>query len=439
MKQLYPHQRELLSKATGSTLPLFWEMRLGKTLTAIRWIKAKGVGHTLVVCPLPICFVWIQELAEERLPALQLVGSPDERLQLVEAFSDCNSCVFVTNYESLMLKGGRQAKPSPIAKLPWDCVLLDESTAIRNPRSKTSKIACKWLAQAPYRGVLSGCPNPESALDLVQQMIFLERHALGYQDYWTFRQKCCKLHGFKWRLQRTKEQPFKQFVNSRVHWLKKKDVGGYTKKVFEQRRLELPANLKKQYRRIEEEFVYEEKQTQWVTERRTWCTRLASGFDPDGNLVHDFKLKELKALLEGELRNERCLILCRFTREIEEIAKRIDCVTVKGGDDVGETIRRWKSSRKHFVCQTRCVSHGVSFAFLDTVIYFSRWDDIESRLQSLDRLTKKDSSQPVLVVDLLTQGTVDEDIYNALQHKVRTIRSFRILLNKEMRKRWKSR
>lgn len=69
-------------------------------------------------------------------------------------------------------------------------VAVDESTSIRNPKSKrTNYVVGKIGPRAKYRRTLTGLPNPKSPLDLFSQFEFLDRNIIGFDTYAAFKER----------------------------------------------------------------------------------------------------------------------------------------------------------------------------------------------------------------------------------------------------------
>ena len=127
LRPLMPHQKSALTWARKfRRIALFLEMRLGKTLVAIRWAKHKPYKtKILVVAPLSVLPTWQEELVKEGVSPndIQFIrGSLSERLKI----SSYVDGWFLINYESL------RATPS-LASRRWTHMILDESMRIRNP------------------------------------------------------------------------------------------------------------------------------------------------------------------------------------------------------------------------------------------------------------------------------------------------------------------
>ena len=59
--------------------------------------------------------------------------------------------------------------------------------------------------------------------------------------------------------------------------------------------------------------------------------------------------------------------------------------------------------------------YGITLTAASTVIYYSNNYDLEKRIQSEDRAHRIGQKNPVLYIDMMSKGTVDEKIIKALK------------------------
>jgi SNF2 family DNA or RNA helicase len=77
---------------------------------------------------------------------------------------------------------------------------------------------------------------------------------------------------------------------------------------------------------------------------------------------------------------------------------------------------------------------GLNLSSASTAIYFSNSLRPEDRIQSEYRIEANNKKEPLLYVDLLTKGTVDERILNVLKKKQTHARDFLSGVVEELRK-----
>jgi SNF2 family DNA or RNA helicase len=73
---------------------------------------------------------------------------------------------------------------------------------------------------------------------------------------------------------------------------------------------------------------------------------------------------------------------------------------------------------RFFIGNTQTGGYGITLTAASTVIYYSNNYDLEKRIQSEDRAHRIGQKNPVLYIDMMSKGTVDEKIIKALKNKV---------------------
>lgn len=419
-RKLYDYQKKALAWAwKRKHVPLFMQMRLGKTIIAIRW-ASQLFGRILVVSPLAVCPVWQEELFLEQHSSAVLVGDWKIKEQILEE-DDVNW--YITNYESLNRKG----KPSVIFNYRWDCVILDESTSIRNPQAIRTKM-CRQFKRTQYRAILTGLPNPESPMNYFEQMTFVHGNFLGCKNFWEFRQRYFQQQGTRWNWQPRKGtlSKIKHAISKDAFSLTRKQVGVGSKKVYEKRYVTLPRHVRREYDNVEKNFGLGKKETKWIIVCKIWLTRLAGGQPKEAEYCSPHKAKEISNLLQNELAIEQCVIWFRFTSEIMFVhywlnTKKISNDFITGEVNPTERQRTTEKFRKNkiqcLLVQLKCGKFGLDYSCASTAIYYSNSFEYEERRQSEDRIIHPDKKEPVLIIDLLTENTIDEDVHSALREK----------------------
>ena len=420
-RKLYDYQKEALAWAQErSFVPLFMEMRLGKTIVAIRW-ASQLCGRILVVCPLAVCPVWQEELSKEEHSSVLLTGSWKNKERMLEE-NDVDW--YITNYESL----NRKRKPSLIFNYGWDAVILDESTFIRSPKAIRTKMCRKYFNQIQHRCILTGLPNPESSMDYFEQMAFVYGSFLGSETFWEFRCRYFQQQGTQWNWQPRKGtlSAIKHAVDADAYSLSRRQAGVGSKKVYEKRYVTLPRPVRKEYDNVEKNFRLGDKETKWIIVCKVWLARLAGGQPEEAEYCSPHKAKEVGSLMRNELANEQCVIWFRFTSEIMFVhywlnTKNISNDFITGEVDPAERQRTTKRFRENkiqcLLVQLKCGKFGLDYSCTSTAIYYSNSFEYEERRQSEDRIIHPDKKEPVLIIDLLTENTIDEDVHSALREK----------------------
>lgn len=401
------------------------EMRLGKTKVVIEWLRLL-MGKVLVVCPVSIIRAWQEELLkEDQFSIALLLGTSKERM---EAFSERKKWNLI-NFEGLL------RCPELITNYHWDAIVIDESTRIKNPSAKVTKLLCKsaFIGNSDRRCIMSGYPAPEGPLDYYQQFQFLHGQFMGAKNFWQYRAAgFLPVQGnFNWVPRSYFKDKLRAEVQRKAFILSRKDAGLANQKIYEVRYVKMVPEQKRLMDKLEDEFVLElpegEKTTQYIPVKLTWMARLAGGC-VNGIIRFDQKYSELTQLLKGELAEGQVVVWFRFNAELAYAASRlkaagISCATIDGStpesDRAGIRATFNQGGIRVLLIQQKVGMFGLDLSSASTEIYFSNNYSSENRKQSEDRIEHPLKKEPLLIIDLVTEDTVDEDVIKILRRKNR--------------------
>lgn len=317
---------------------LFMEMRLGKTLLALRIVLrllwGTPSGKILIVGPNSTHKGWLEALAEEGHTAVLVKGTPKQKEKLLtgpgtffllnkEGHNKGTRVVDLKKGDKLginrkaLLKANRLYKAGDKAgykdhekesadhleslglkkfpmrtiwkpldgliKTDWLSVILDESHFIKNPNSGVSKFYVKNFRHVAFKLCLTGTPYEKNELDFVQQYLFVLGDGAPF-DYWHFRAAFTKQVNFDYYIGAKGRAVLNKIAEMVAFSLRRKDVGMDKEKIFEVRTVELPSAARKIYTQLELEFVLEYKEqrkvTKYIIERFSAMRRICGGFVP---------------------------------------------------------------------------------------------------------------------------------------------------------------
>ncbi|XP_013925523.1 PREDICTED: helicase-like transcription factor [Thamnophis sirtalis] len=144
--------------------------------------EVDNVRGTLIICPLSVLSNWIDQLEQHVDPNIQLntyvyYGSERNKDLIVLSKQD----IVLTTYNVLATDyGGRDN--SPLHKLKWLRVVLDEGHTIRNPNAQQTKAVLDLNAQR--RWILTGTPIQNSLKDLWSLLSFLKLKPFTDRLWW---------------------------------------------------------------------------------------------------------------------------------------------------------------------------------------------------------------------------------------------------------------
>lgn len=427
------HQAEVLARRKNcNRLGLFHEMRLGKSLTVAWWLSAKkDIKKVLVVAPLSVLSFWEEELTLEGKSVVLLAGSKSGRAELAMSSAACWN---LTNPEALTDTGHRRrdgksiAVPTALCLLPWDAVVIDESTCLKNPSSQLSRVCCSAFSRVKYRACLSGLPNPESLMDFFQQMKFLQGSLLGCDNFFEFREKHFEVDntGYGWWPRRGTEAAIRAEMEKSCEFLTRKDAGLGNERVREFRTVEIPKKVRIEVERSEKELAVGESETNWPIVARSWALQLLGGRSKNHpEFHHDAKLRELLDLLTGELKHEQVIVWFRYTAELEAaitlLSRKMACGRIDGNvsrEERAVFVKKFKKGKiRVMCCQYKAAKYGIDLSTSSTNVFFSLVESQEDYFQATERIESLAKSEPLLSIHLVVPDSLDEDIYESLRTK----------------------
>ncbi len=409
---------------------LFWEMRLGKSLTVIRRIKLHpNLFFILVIGPCCVIPGWMEELENEGETAVWIDGTKKKRTRTLErivsgeAVPERIKRLWVVTNKEIHLSVPQ------IAAVPWCGVVLDESRFIANPQTKIAKYYLKNFRDAKFRACLTGTPAPESDLEYFNQVSFLNPALWEEKTYWEFRLKhfTPDRFGHSWKIKEESKPYLNHVLKQCAFFLKRKQVKMGGVKVYERVAVTLGAEARKIYRTVEEEFLLEVRgevyaKSIWATQRYLWLRLLCDGF-VDDYFAFNHKITELKELLNNQLRKEQRVIWTRFNREQEELQNRLGtCSAIVNGElsaKKREAIRRDFQAGKiqDLIAQPKCFEYGTDLSAAGALIYFSSPESSLTRSQSEDRAVDVSTNDNSLIIDMYCFDTIEEELLMGLLKK----------------------
>ncbi|XP_059668298.1 putative SWI/SNF-related matrix-associated actin-dependent regulator of chromatin subfamily A member 3-like 1 [Cornus florida] len=141
--------------------------------------SALGPKTTLIVCPPSVFSTWITQLVEHTNP-----GKLKVYMYYGERTKDANELqkydIVLTTYSTLSSEDG--GSESPLKKIEWWRVILDEAHVIKNVNAQQSRAVSNLNAKR--RWVVTGTPIQNGSLDLFSLMTFLRFEPFSIKSYW---------------------------------------------------------------------------------------------------------------------------------------------------------------------------------------------------------------------------------------------------------------
>ena len=254
--------KHILSKPMSG---LFLDMGLGKTVSTLTAIKKLmfeelDVSKVLVIAPKRVAeTVWTAELGKwehlEGLTASRIIGTEKQRLEALNKKAD----IYTLGRDNVAWL----CKRFPGGQLPFDMLVVDESSSFKNPKSLRFKALRK--AQPSFKRIvlLTGTPAPNGLIDLWSQLYLLDRgERLGKfitryrEEYFTPGARNGMIV-YNYKLQRDGEERIHKKIEDICISMKAKDYLELPGRVNNYIDIIFPEKLQEQYDAFEEEQILE--------------------------------------------------------------------------------------------------------------------------------------------------------------------------------------
>lgn len=405
-------------------IPIFMEMRLGKSIVAIRKIKRHPTPITsvLLLAPSNSMEAWESELDmeyESRIRAYKM--SRHDRLNAcATAINSPGRYYCLLNYESFI-------RSPEIAEFDWGAVIADESTKLKNFFSKTATYCMKGFRNCKLRIALAGNSAPDGIDNLLPQFCFTDGDFMGCTNFWQWRHRFYVRGMFgEWEEKPGARAEIKQALHQRAYIVRRNQVNVGSVKHWSEEYVDMNDYQSRIYKTTKDEYeaVMNDGgslQTMWAVTREMWLQRIAGGFSPDGTeMISTAKADLLVHWLYNDLKEDSIVLWCRFKCEaygVRDYLKHhgISAEAMTGNADLVKVrfpmIRRFKSKSTQVLILTPDLgkySHDFSVASMG-IFYSNNWSP-DARSQCEDRLIHPMKRDPITNVDLLTRNTVDKEI-----------------------------
>ncbi|WP_047983901.1 DEAD/DEAH box helicase [Ornithinibacillus californiensis] len=393
------------------------DMGLGKTLQSIAYLASEIGEHPhLIVVPSSVVYNWKNEF-EKFTPAMKvaiMTGNPQERHEKINTGQDAN--VWITSYATL------RQDIDLYRELQFQTMILDEAQYIKNYATKTSK-AIREI-KASRRFALSGTPI-ENSID----------------ELWAIFQVV--LPGLM-----PNQKTFKQLSHDRIasitkpfilRRLKKDVLKELPDKIETVSVSELTSHQKELYvgylRQLQQETAQSIQEGGFQQNRMkilAGLTRLRQICCHPSLFIENYegasgKLDLLMETIHNAIANgKRMLIFSQFTSMHEIIIEKLQAVGIdyfylSGQTPSSERVvmsDRFNNGEKDiFLISLKAGGTGLNLTGADTVILYDLWWNPAVEDQATGRAHRFGQKNVVQVIRLITEGTIEEKIYDLQQKK----------------------
>lgn len=411
------------------------QMGLGKTvctLTAIEQLiyDRFEISKVLVIAPLRVAKVtWSDEIKKwDHLSHLRysiVVGSEKERIEALRADAD----IYIINRENVPWLIEKSKVP-----FEFDMVVIDELSSFKNGQSKRFKAFMQVRPRVKRIVGLTGTPSPNGMMDLFAEYKCLDMGArLGrfitqYRNAYFVPDRMNGPVVYSYALRPEAEEQIYEKISDITISMKALDHLQMPELISNRYLVYMDDEEKKKYDTMKHDLILPFQGTDNITAANAAAlsgklSQMANGavYSDDGEVayIHDRKLDALEDIIEAA---QGPILLCYwFQHDLKRIAKRLDRLKVTYESISSEnSIRRWnKGELQVGLVHPASAGHGLNLqAGGSVIVWFGLTWSLELYDQTNARLWRQgQKSTTVVVQHLVTAGTIDERILDALQHK----------------------
>jgi SNF2 family DNA or RNA helicase len=408
---------------------LFLDMGLGKTsitLSAIRTLVADGqIQRVLVIAPKRVADnTWTDEAQKwahtSDLVFVRVLGSASERLAALATPGH----VFLVNRENVKWLVEHCAKA-----WPFDMVVIDESSSFKDHGSQRFK-ALRKVCRKPARIVLlTGTPTPNNYLELWPQFYLLDQGDRlgptfgGYRDAYFSPDRRSRDRIYSWKLDPGAREIIENKIADITLSLRAEDYLTLPPRVDNVIPIRLSPAARRAYDEFERHSVLDIADQGVITAANAaaLANKLAQASNgavyDEYRKVHELHSEKLDALAEIlDTATSPVLVAYMYRHDLARLKSRFPQAVEIGEDGA---IEQWNAGQiPVLLAHPASAGHGLNLqAGGSTVVWFGLTWSNELHLQFNARLHRQGQQRPVVVSYLVADGTVDQDILDALDDK----------------------
>ena len=402
-----------------------WVSKTVITLTAIKeLIEDFAIWKVLVIAPKRVAEdTWSREHEKwDHLSGLRIskvLGTPAQRMKALKADAD----VYVIGRDNVKWLVELMGK-----SWPFDMVVIDELSSFKNPSAQRFKALRKVIPASDRVVGLTGTPSPNGLMDLWAEIYLLDRGERLGTTISAYREKYFRAGArngyivYKWEPYSYSQKEIERKISDICMSMSAEDYLELPERIDNEIKIRLSEKEMKQYNQMErDQLLRIDDETVVALNAAAVMNKLlqmanGSVYADGGDVVriHEKKLEALEEIIDTT--GEPVLVFYSFRHDLEAIKKRIpDARELENSEDIA----RWNRGEiPVLLCHPASVGYGLNLQDGGHVIvwYGLTWS-LELYQQANARLFRQGQQKAVIIHHLIAEGTVDEQVMRALQHK----------------------
>ncbi|MDW4367092.1 DEAD/DEAH box helicase [Staphylococcus saprophyticus] len=408
---------------------LFLDMGLGKTvstLTAFSDLQLLDTDKMLVIAPLNVAKdTWADEINKwehlNHMTVSKVLGTPKQRIDALKQDAD----IYITNKENTKWLCDHYKKD-----WPFDMIVVDELSTFKNHTSQRFKALKKKLPLVKRFVGLTGTPSPNNMMDLWAQVYLIDSGERLEKSFTRFRERYFKPthqvseHVFNWELREDAEELIYQKIEDVCISMKASDYLDMPERIDTVQEVTLSNKERKLYEKLERDYILESEEDGTIVAQSgaslsQKLLQLSNGAvytdEHDVRQVHDRKLDKLEEIVE-ELQGQPILLFYNFKHDKERILERFKQAVVLGSDGYKD---EWdKGNIEILLAHPASAGHGLNLQQGGHIIvWFGLTWSLELYQQANARLYRQGQDNTTIIHHIMTENTIDQRVYKALQNK----------------------
>lgn len=409
------------------------DMGLGKTvqvLSFLEHLRIAGVQRVLLIVPASLLSNWQKE-KDKFAPSMDILVLHGKSAPVLEAsLLNGNAFLTVTTY-------GMASRIKALKDIDWNCVILDEAQAIKNPTTRQTK-AIKAI-KSHTRIAMTGTPIENDLSNLWSLFDFLDKGLMGTMT--EFGKFCgtLKEHPESYAKLRAMVSPFMlrrvKTDSSIIHDLPDKletvDYAELTKKQVVLYRKEVD-NMTRSLEETGQDGGIKRKGIilSTIMKLKQICNHPGQYLGQNSfDAAESGKFALLQELCETIYgKRERVIVFTQFKEMTEPLASFLETIfhakgfVLHGGTQVkkrGKIVEAFQGEEyvPFIVLSVKAGGTGLNLTKANHVIHFDRWWNPAVENQATDRAFRIGQTKDVLVHKIVCRGTIEEKIDELIESK----------------------
>jgi SNF2 family DNA or RNA helicase len=446
--QPYAHQRTTSSFLTANKKAFCLnEAGTGKTASVI-WacdylMKIKKMKRVLIICPLSIMkAAWQKDLFTFAMHRSVSVahGEAKQRKRII-----AEGCEFVIiNFDGVAIV------KQEIIDGGFDCVVIDEATAIKNSKTNRWKVINQIASYVEWLWLLTGTPAAQSPLDAygLAKLIGAKHCPRYFGQYRDMVMQ--RVSQFIWKPKSTSDKIVHSLLQPAIRFEKSQclDLPLVT---FVEREAPLTAQQKKYYDILRKKMLMELGDGDSVTSVNA-ATNIGKLLQISGGAVYsdtgeavEFDVSNrLNVVLEViEEASHKVLVFVPYTHTINLLKDFLDKNKISNAIIAGSVSMNKRSQiiadfqekpDPHvLIIQPQAAAHGLTLTAANTIVWYSPIPSVETYLQANARIDRPGQYNPMTIVNI-KGSPVEERLYSLLQSNIANHEKIIDLYRQEIKK-----